>query len=171
MQASSVCPPARDSISISKKCDDGRPMASYGEDCMQCEESLLSCRGDHPSPACKGVKAGDRWSPLRSSRNCAQTRRAPSAPAAFVRELLFLPPSVREVSPNGDERSFEQSKNSPSRLTPTAPSPRGLKKIADFTLAAKKTDRTEIRSVCFLHSILVKKTAVPAFLLLKGRRG
>ena len=50
----------------------------------------------------------------------------------------FLPPSVREVSPNGDERSFEQSKNFPRRLTPTASSPRGLKKIADFTLAADK---------------------------------
>ena len=60
------------------------------------------------------------------------------APAAFVRELLFLPPSVREVSPNGDGRSFEQSKNSPSHLSVTAPSPRGLKKSADFTLAAKK---------------------------------
>ena len=76
--------------------------------------------------------------PLRSSRNCAQTVGWGLAPAAFVSELLFLTPSVREVSPNGDERRFEQSKNSPSRLTPTAPSPRGLKKIADFTLAADK---------------------------------
>ena len=47
----------------------------------------------------------------------------------------FIPPSLREVSPNGDGRSFAHSKNSPSHLSVTAPSPRGLKMCTHLYIA------------------------------------